>query len=167
MTDIPSISVTDTDLDQIATATGRVVVCVPENGKLDQMAAGGQPIDLTLDQNLVKECWEEAGIEAAVASTANLKGLVPIRHINALGYIALDLFIYDLHLPDGVVPENQDGEVESFTKYQPQQLLEMLLDDAEKREVFAGDVAVCLLELLARQGLVDEQQFRHPIRLPA
>ena len=39
-------------------------------GKLDNMIGGGQPIGLTLEQNLCKEAQEEAGIDAALALTA-------------------------------------------------------------------------------------------------
>ena len=38
MTELPSMAVSDTDLDRIADAQGRMVVFVPENGKLDQSA---------------------------------------------------------------------------------------------------------------------------------
>ena len=36
MTDLPKLVLTETNLDQINDATGRIVVFVPESGKLDQ-----------------------------------------------------------------------------------------------------------------------------------
>ena len=45
-------------------------------GKLDQLIAGGQPHGLSLEDNLVKEAWEEAGFEAFVARRARPVGMV-------------------------------------------------------------------------------------------
>ena len=39
-------------------------------GQLDNTVAGGQPHDLTLDENVVKECAEEAGIPEALPALA-------------------------------------------------------------------------------------------------
>ena len=35
---------------------------------LDLIVCGGQPHGLSVTENLVKECWEEAGIPAGLAS---------------------------------------------------------------------------------------------------
>lgn len=83
-------------------------------GKFDNLIGGGQPIGLTLEENLCKEAQEEAGIEASLALTAK-----PVREIRYLverqGGIRNDtLFIYDLELPDGYTPRNTDGEVAAF-----------------------------------------------------
>src|SRR3546814_14107452 len=43
-------------------------------GKLDHLVAGGQPIGIGLMDNVVKECAEEAAIDAALVSTARPAG---------------------------------------------------------------------------------------------
>ena len=45
-------------------------------GKLDNLVAGGQPIGLTLDENLVKEAHEEAGLSAEAVRQAVPVGVV-------------------------------------------------------------------------------------------
>ena len=45
-------------------------------GMLDNTVAGGQPLGLSLMENLVKECAEEAGIPEALARTARPIGIV-------------------------------------------------------------------------------------------
>ena len=35
-------------------------------GMMDHLAAGGQPIGLSLTENVVKECFEEAGIHESI-----------------------------------------------------------------------------------------------------
>jgi Domain of unknown function (DUF4743) len=39
-------------------------------GMLDHIAAGGQPLGLSLTENVVKECWEEAGIPPEISRAA-------------------------------------------------------------------------------------------------
>ncbi|MGE3624558.1 MAG: DUF4743 domain-containing protein [Bdellovibrionales bacterium] len=83
-------------------------------GKLDNLIGGGQPIGLTLEDNLCKEAKEEAGIDAQLALTAR-----PVRTLSytlerMLGIRDDVLFLYDLELPDGYTPRNTDGEVARF-----------------------------------------------------
>ena len=78
-------------------------------GMLDNLVAGGQPIGMSLMDNLVKECGEEAGIPPALAGQAVAAGEV--------GYCAeIDgalkpdtMFCYDLELPADFIPVNTDG----------------------------------------------------------
>jgi 8-oxo-dGTP pyrophosphatase MutT (NUDIX family) len=83
-------------------------------GKLDNLIGGGQPIGLTLEDNLCKEAHEEAGIAAPLARTAK-----PVRIIGYLvermhGLRNDVLFVYDLELPETFAPRNTDGEVAAF-----------------------------------------------------
>jgi 8-oxo-dGTP pyrophosphatase MutT (NUDIX family) len=83
-------------------------------GKLDNMIGGGQPIGLTIEENLIKEAGEEAGIGPALARTAK-----PVRTISYLvermhGLRNDVLFVFDLELPENFVPRNTDGEVAAF-----------------------------------------------------
>ena len=42
-------------------------------GYLDHIAAGGQPVGLGLTENVVKECWEEAGIPSEWTTRGDLR----------------------------------------------------------------------------------------------
>ena len=83
-------------------------------GQLDNMIAGGQPIGLTLAENLEKEAAEEAGLDAATAGRAVPVGAISYTMETPAGLKRDRLFVYDLELPPDVVPVNTDGEVESF-----------------------------------------------------
>jgi hypothetical protein len=48
-------------------------------GKLDNLAAGGLPVNVKVKDNMVKECYEEAGIPADVATKA--KSVSSIRSV--------------------------------------------------------------------------------------
>ena len=83
-------------------------------GKLDNLVAGGQPIGLSLDENLVKEAHEEAGLSAEAARRAVPVGVVSYLMENPAGLKPDTLFLYDLEVAEEFVPRNMDGEVEHF-----------------------------------------------------
>lgn len=117
-------------------------------GKLDNMVAGGQPIGLTLADNLRKEAQEEAGLPAALVDRA-----VPV---GALGYcletpegLKRDrLFLYDLELPPDVTPVNTDGEVESFALWS----LEAVAASVRDTQDWKFNVPLVIIDFLIRHG---------------
>lgn len=83
-------------------------------GALDNMVAGGLPFDRGLEENLVKECAEEAAVPAELAAQAVPVGVVSYNRVAERGFRRDLLYCYDLELPKDFVPRNTDGEVESF-----------------------------------------------------
>ena len=83
-------------------------------GMLDQLVAGGLPHGIALDDNLAKECWEEATIPATMAARAVPVGTVSYARETDAGLKADLLFNYDLELPTDFVPRANDGEMEEF-----------------------------------------------------
>lgn len=91
-------------------------------GFLDHIVAGGQPAGLSLMDNVIKECEEEAGIPEALTK----KGIKPTGVISYENYggklkdkgegvmSRVVLFCFDLMLPSDFIPTANDGEVESF-----------------------------------------------------
>ena len=86
-------------------------------GMLDHIVAGGQPVGLSLLENVVKECKEEAGVPEEIT----LAGLQATGAISYETYSERNdhvtrcvLFCYDLHLPADFVPVPVDGEVQDF-----------------------------------------------------
>lgn len=84
---------------------------------LDHIVAGGQPVGLSLLENVVKECNEEAGIPEDIT----LAGLSSAGAISYETYSERNdhvtrcvLFSFDLHLPSDFVPRPVDGEVQDF-----------------------------------------------------
>jgi len=83
-------------------------------GALDNMVAGGLPHSLGLEENLVKECAEEAGVPRELARKALPVGVVSYSRVAPRGLRRDLLYCYDLELPEDFVPRNIDGEVEDF-----------------------------------------------------
>lgn len=81
-----------------------------------QCVAGGQPVGLSLQENVEKECIEEANIPAELARTARPSSAVKYMYETRKGMSPKTLYCYDLEVPEEFVPENTDGEVESFVK---------------------------------------------------
>jgi 8-oxo-dGTP pyrophosphatase MutT (NUDIX family) len=120
-------------------------------GALDNVVAGGLPHDLSLKENLVKECAEEAAIDRELAETAVPVGIVSYNRVAERGLRRDVLYCYDLELPDDFAPRNTDGEVESF----------MLLPVAEVARIvretddFKLNCNLVVIDFLARHGLLD------------
>ena len=121
-------------------------------GKLDHMVAGGQPYGLTLEENLVKESWEEASLEEAVARRAEPVGEIAYRCL--LGEHLRDdvLFCYDLELPEEVTPKPQDDEVEAFELWPLAEVVERVRDSDD----FKFNVNLVLLDFFLRHGALDK-----------
>jgi 8-oxo-dGTP pyrophosphatase MutT (NUDIX family) len=80
-------------------------------GMLDNVVAGGIAWGLSIEETIIKECWEEAGIEAGLAKLAERGRTVHVLQSLPEGTQAEQVFIYDLPLPEDFAPRNQDGEV--------------------------------------------------------
>ena len=83
-------------------------------GALDNMVAGGLPQSLGLEENLLKECAEEAGVSRDLARKALPVGVVSYNRVAPRGLRRDLLYCYDLQLPEDFAPRNMDGEVEEF-----------------------------------------------------
>ncbi|MDC0033767.1 DUF4743 domain-containing protein, partial [Alphaproteobacteria bacterium] len=72
-------------------------------GKLDQMIAGGQPVNIGLLDNVIKEAREEAAVSPSLAATAKPVGAISYCHESDDGLKPDVMFIYDLELPRNFV----------------------------------------------------------------
>jgi 8-oxo-dGTP pyrophosphatase MutT (NUDIX family) len=119
-------------------------------GKLDHLAAGGQPHGLGITENLVKECEEEAGIPPALAARAVPVGIVSYRCERPEGLRDDVLFCFDLELPPDFEPSNADGEVESFMLWP----IERVMATIRETDAFKFNVNLVVLDMAARLGLI-------------
>lgn len=83
-------------------------------GLLDNLIGGGVPLGQTPADTVVREGWEEAGL-----TPAQMQGLRPGRRFTVRRDVAEGLqheqvSVFDLALPPGLQPANQDGEVHSL-----------------------------------------------------
>lgn len=83
-------------------------------GLLDNLVGGGLSAGLSAEQVLIKEAWEEAGIPAETARRARPGGTAHILRAVPEGVQSEAVHVYDLELPEGFQPRNQDGEVSEF-----------------------------------------------------
>ncbi|MDX1594160.1 MAG: DUF4743 domain-containing protein [Gammaproteobacteria bacterium] len=120
-------------------------------GRLDQTVAGGLPYELTLAQNLVKECEEEASIPESLAREARPVGAVTYCHENVHGLKPDVIYTYDLELPATFVPRANDGEVEGFELWSLPELAETLRGS----ELFKPNCALVAIDFLIRHGHID------------
>ncbi|MBC8241455.1 MAG: NUDIX domain-containing protein [Alphaproteobacteria bacterium] len=120
-------------------------------GELDLMVAGGHPTGLTLRENLVKECHEEAGVNPVLAETAISVGSLSFCCKQPDGIIDEFQFIYDLEVPINFTPRNMDGEVDAFYLWSVEQVMESIHDT----DAFVFDSALVIIDFLIRHGVID------------
>lgn len=100
-------------------------------GKLDHLVAGGLPYGISEDENLEKECYEEAGIEKELASQAKSVGMIRYRHEYRLGGSEDIIYCYDLELSEDFVPRCTDGEVEEFYLMSVEEVMDLVKNSDE------------------------------------
>ncbi|MDP6953992.1 MAG: DUF4743 domain-containing protein [Alphaproteobacteria bacterium] len=118
-------------------------------GELDSTVAGGQPAELGVLDNLVKECAEEAGMPEALARRATPCGVLRYRVDGDIGVRDDVIFCYELDCGD-FTPVNQDGEVEAFALWPVARAMEVV---ARTRD-FKFNCALVLIDFFVRHGLI-------------
>jgi len=99
-------------------------------GKWDTLMGGMVPASDSLEAALERETWEEAGLRIAQLQGLRHGGRVLNRrrvHEDAAGYVVEWIDWYTCVVPDGVLPRNQDGEVERFALVDDDELARKLL----------------------------------------
>ena len=107
----------------------------PNNpGQWDTLMGGMVSAADTLPQALARETWEEAGLRVdalhRVAHGGYVQLAVPSEEAHGCGYMVERIDWFHATVPDGMVPQNQDGEVERFELLAPEALLERLAHGA-------------------------------------
>ncbi len=117
-------------------------------GLWDTLMGGMVPACDTLEQALERETWEEAGLRPG-----QLQGLAYGGHVlsrgpsqagGGTGYVIERIDWWRCVLPAGVVPRNQDGEVDEFRAMPPADVAQRLL---------AGEFTMEAALILAQAGL--------------
>jgi 8-oxo-dGTP pyrophosphatase MutT (NUDIX family) len=117
-------------------------------GMLDNLVGGGISAGSSLEETLVKEAWEEAGIEAELARSAKRGGTVRILREVPEGVQSEVISVYDLRLPADFEPKNQDGEVAEFMLLPFAEVLRLLRDT----EQFTLDATLVAMDYFNRRS---------------
>jgi 8-oxo-dGTP pyrophosphatase MutT (NUDIX family) len=118
-------------------------------GKFDNLIGGGVPDGQTPWQTLIREGWEEAGLSEALLRDAVAGPVLELRRDIPEGLQHERLYGYDLRLPAGLRPHNQDGEVAGFDCLPLAAALDLAAGDA-----MTVDAALVTLDFALRHALL-------------
>jgi 8-oxo-dGTP pyrophosphatase MutT (NUDIX family) len=120
---------------------------------LDNLVAGGLPFGVPLEENLLKECREEADIPPVLARQALAVGAVTYCRESEQGLKPDVMYCYDLELPQDFVPRCTDGEVESFHRLPAAEVARLVRDT----DAFKLNCNLVVIDFLIRNGLVPQE----------
>ena len=119
-------------------------------GMLDNIVAGGLPIEITLRDNIVKECGEEAGIPADLAQQAVFTSAISYCKEVPEGLKPDVQFVCDLELPPDFEPHPVDGEVEAFYLWPMDKVMDVVANTTD----FKFNCALVVIDFLVRRGFI-------------
>ena len=126
-------------------------------GLLDNLVGGGIAAGFRVDQTVVKEAWEEAGIPAPLARAARPAGVVHSRKPTVDGLQRETIFVHDLALPPDFIPANQDGEAVEHRLVGLDAAARMIAQPAGPDEI-SLDASLVVLDYLVRNGTLQPDQ---------
>lgn len=118
-------------------------------GCLDNLVGGGIPHGQSPFAALVRECWEEAGLPAALARQCMPGRTLAVDRDIPEGVQRELIFGYDLALPPGVLPQCMDGEVMAHRLVPVDEVIGLLAGTE-----MTVDAALVTLDFLLRHGLL-------------
>jgi 8-oxo-dGTP pyrophosphatase MutT (NUDIX family) len=118
---------------------------------LDNLVGGGIGAGASVEETVVKESFEEAGIERSLALTARRAGTLQVRRAMFDGLQIETLFVHDLALPREFVPRNQDGEVSEHRLVDLREAARLVAQEGGPDEVTV-DASVVVLDYLSRHA---------------
>jgi 8-oxo-dGTP pyrophosphatase MutT (NUDIX family) len=117
---------------------------------LDNLVGGGVPAGQSPRETLVREGFEEAGLAPAHLTAAVPAGVLRLHRDIPEGFQHEWLYSYDLELPPGLEPRNQDGEVAAFALMTADEVADMVAGS----EAMTTDAALVTIDFLWRHGLL-------------
>lgn len=131
-------------------------------GKLDHLVAGGLPFTISLEQNLIKECREEAGIPEELARRAVPTGALTYVAESSRGLKPDTIYCYDLELPADFQPRCTDGEVEKFELWPVEQVMEVIASGPS----FKLNCNLVLIDFFIRHGYIspDHEDYLYLVK---
>lgn len=128
-------------------------------GRLDNLIGGGVPLGQTPREALLREAWEEAGLLPEHLAGLRRGSVLELRCDIAEGLQHEWLHVYDLALPPGVRPHNQDGEVAEHRLLPVDQALALAA-----RGALTVDAALATLDFALRHGLLADAHLANALQ---
>jgi 8-oxo-dGTP pyrophosphatase MutT (NUDIX family) len=119
------------------------------------MVAGGQPTAISFEENVQKECEEEASLPPEVVASIRPAGSVSYRYATPKGLSTKILMAFDLEMPRDLQPLCSDGEVEEFRLLRMDEVLRSLREDLP---LWKPNSALIVIDFCVRHGFVDEAE---------
>ena len=119
-------------------------------GLFDNLVGGGVPAGQSAHEALLREGFEEAGLSLEEMARARPAGVLRLHRDVPEGLQHEWLHAFDLELPPGRVPVNQDGEVAAFATMAPREALACALSGR-----MTVDAALVTIDFLLRHALLD------------
>ncbi len=119
--------------------------------RFDTLVGGGIAGQESVALAMQRESWEEAGIAEALAATAHAAGHLRVTHNAADGLQRETIFVYDLALPEGFIPDNQDGEAIEHRSLTLDESAALIARDTGS-DATTLDACVVTLDYLLRQA---------------
>lgn len=113
--------------------------------RMDNLMGGGVAAGETLATALMREGWEEAGLAPELLAGLQTVSLVLAERPVQRGLHREWLYAYDVWLPDGEIPANQDGEVAEHVLLELAEVERLLAADR-----FMIDAALVTIDCLVR-----------------
>jgi 8-oxo-dGTP pyrophosphatase MutT (NUDIX family) len=124
-------------------------------GMWDNLVGGGVADGQTPREALIREGWEEAGLDAALMQQAQVGRVLRLHRDVAQGLQLEDLHGFDLRMPPEVRPQCIDGEVECFERMPVQVALALAASPQ-----MAVDAALITLDFSLRHSLLPPTEHR-------
>lgn len=119
-------------------------------GLMDNLIGGGVAHGQTPAGALVREGWEEAGLKPEqMHGRLQAGSIVQLARDIPEGFQREHLSVYDLALPEGLVPSNQDGEVHAIERLPIDEALAIAATDA-----MTVDASLVTLDFVLRHRLL-------------
>lgn len=116
-------------------------------GLWDTLVGGLVSADESMSQTLARETWEEAGLRVDGLRSVQPFGRITVRRPVTEGYMVEHVDMFAAIVPNGMLPANQDGEVERFECIDLATLVERLRADA-----FTLEASMILATWLVRRA---------------
>ena len=123
-------------------------------GQLDNVVAGGQPSNLTVAENVIKECNEEASIPKDLAQKAYPTGFISYLMETEGNLRRHVMYVYDLIMPFNFTPRPNDGEVEAFSLMKIEKIIK-IVDSSP--DTFKFNCNLVIIDFLIRHGLIQNE----------